>query len=61
MAEIIHLNTRFKAQKTDEIYEDFIKEILIIAFNHYKKKKLGNKAEAVNNMLQNWNKPTWTQ
>ena len=54
MAEIIHLNTRFKEQKTDEMNEDFVKEILIIAFNHYKKKKLGNKAEAVNNMLQKW-------
>ncbi len=54
MAEIIHLNTRFKEQKTDEMNQDFVKEILIIAFNHYKKKKLGNKAEAVNNMLQKW-------
>ena len=60
MAEIIDLDSKRKVKTTigkpllEPPDQEFIKEILTIAYQYYKKKKLVNKADAVFNMLQNW-------
>ena len=60
MAEIIDLDSKRKVKQTiEETYigpmdQEFIKEILTIAYQYYKRKKLVNKADAVFKMLQTW-------
>ena len=60
MAEIIDLDSKRKVKTVIEetfigpMDQGFIKEILTIAYQYYKKKNLVNKTDAVFNMLQNW-------
>ena len=60
MADIIDLESKRKVKTVIEetfigpMDQEFIKEILTIAYQYYKRKKLNNKANAVYTMLQNW-------